>query len=97
MASTHGDIVHKVGEYVVNTKQVFLVSVSLALLSHAQIPGLWGTYEAYGKKGLTGATFPVPEQPLHDSSMGYHLRSGAHFLTEYDWVQYINFADKHLR
>lgn len=54
-------------------------------------------WEAYGKKGLTGDTFPAPEQPLHDSNIGYHLRSGAHLLTEYDWVQYLNFADKHLR
>jgi pimeloyl-ACP methyl ester carboxylesterase len=54
-------------------------------------------WEAYGKKGLTGISFPAPEQPLHDGEIGYHLRSGVHFLTEYDWVQYINFADKHLR
>jgi pimeloyl-ACP methyl ester carboxylesterase len=54
-------------------------------------------WEVYGKKALTGSTFPAPEHPLHDGAIGYHLRSGVHFLTEYDWLQYMNFADKHLR
>lgn len=54
-------------------------------------------WESYGKNGLASAIFPQPEQPLHGGCIGYHLRSGAHFLTEYDWVQYMNFADQHLR
>jgi hypothetical protein len=38
---------------------------------------------------------PDPEKPIHDKT-GYHLRSGKHDLTEYDWVNYMNWADKWL-
>ncbi|MDA3821441.1 MAG: acetylxylan esterase [Bacteroidales bacterium] len=38
---------------------------------------------------------PDPEKPIHDKT-GYHLRSGKHDITEYDWVNYMNWADKWL-
>lgn len=47
-------------------------------------------YRLYGERGLTGE-FPAPETPLHSGQIGYHLRTGEHNLTPYDWQQYIDF------
>ena len=49
----------------------------------------------YGKKGLVGDTFPALETPLHEGSVGYHIRPGKHDLTLYDWSRFMDFADKH--
>jgi hypothetical protein len=51
---------------------------------------------------LLGASSNLPDkQPPADTpvgeSIGYHLRTGPHNLTEYDWQQYLNFADQHLK
>ncbi|MBL8816016.1 MAG: acetylxylan esterase [Planctomyces sp.] len=53
-------------------------------------------YQLFGKEGLTSDTMPGVNQPVM-SSVGYHIRTGAHDVTEYDWEQYLNFADMHLR
>ena len=50
----------------------------------------------YGMKGLVGDTFPAPETPLHEGRIGYHLRTGEHDLTVYDWQRFMDFADRHL-
>lgn len=52
-------------------------------------------YQLLGTEGLTLSEFPAPEQPCH-SIIGYHLRSGKHDITAYDWQQYLHFADQHL-
>ncbi len=53
-------------------------------------------YRLLGTDGL-----PVREQPAVDhpvqGTIAYHVRSGGHDLTDYDWGQYLAFADKHLR
>ena len=48
----------------------------------------------YGKKGLAGDAFPAPDKPLQEGSIGYHLRSGAHDLTPYDWERFMDFTDR---
>ncbi|EPR70949.1 glucuronyl esterase domain-containing protein [Cyclobacterium qasimii] len=49
-------------------------------------------YELYGLKGLG-----TNEMPLPDTSIGneirYHIRSGDHDLTQFDWKQYLQFLD----
>jgi len=52
-------------------------------------------WKLYGLKGLVGDTFPPPDSPLQEGCIGYHLRSGKHDLTLYDWARYMDFADKH--
>ena len=52
-------------------------------------------WELYGKKGLVAQGFPAPENPLQEGCISYHLRTGKHDLTSYDWGVYMDFADRH--
>ena len=52
-------------------------------------------WELYGKKGLVADAFPAPENPLQEGCISYHLRTGKHNLTPYDWKCYMDFADRH--
>ena len=52
----------------------------------------WGLY---GKEGLVADSFPQVETPLQKGCISYHLRSGKHALTAYDWKCYVDFADRH--
>ncbi len=52
-------------------------------------------YELFGKKGLTSPEMPGINSPVM-TTIGYHIRSGGHAVTAYDWDQYIRFADMHL-
>jgi len=53
-------------------------------------------YRLLGTEGLTTKTMPAVNRPV-SGRIGYHIRSGGHDITAYDWQQYMNFADKHLR
>jgi hypothetical protein len=53
-------------------------------------------YRLLGTDGLPAREMPGVDQPIH-GRIGYHVRSGGHALAEYDWRQYLAFADKHLR
>ena len=46
--------------------------------------------------GMATTEMPEPEHPLHEGCIGYHLRTGEHDLTEYDWKNFMDFADKHM-
>ncbi|MBR0066866.1 MAG: hypothetical protein IJQ00_04660 [Kiritimatiellae bacterium] len=52
-------------------------------------------WELYGKKGLVGDRWPDPEKPQQEGCVSYHLRTGKHFLTPYDWDRYMDFAERH--
>lgn len=54
-------------------------------------------YQLFGLKGLNTLTMPAPDQPIQTGHVGYHLRTGKHDLTAYDWGQYLNFGDRHLK
>jgi hypothetical protein len=52
-------------------------------------------YRLFGTDGLTATEWPAVHQPVH-STIGYHLRAGAHDVLDYDWDQWLAFADRHL-
>jgi hypothetical protein len=53
-------------------------------------------YRLLGREGLGVEHLPVRDRPV-GSAIGYHLRRGPHALVAYDWEQYLDFADRHLR
>ena len=55
------------------------------------------TWELYGRKGLVakGGAFPEADRPLQEGCVSYHMRTGKHDLTPYDWNTYMDFADAH--
>ncbi len=54
-------------------------------------------WRLFGLEGLKATTQPPPDSPRQEGNIGYHLRTGKHGLTEYDWKCYMDFADGHLR
>jgi hypothetical protein len=54
-------------------------------------------YKLFGLTGIESTEMPKPDTPLHGGCIGYHIRTGKHNLTEYDWKCYMDFADRHWR
>lgn len=52
-------------------------------------------WELYGEKGLVADSFPSPDSPQQEGCISYHLRTGKHFLSPYDWHRFMDFADRH--
>jgi len=52
-------------------------------------------WELYGRKGLVSDVYPSPMYPIRGGDVSYHLRTGKHDLTPYDWSVYMDFADAH--
>ena len=63
------------------------------------LSGLHATpvYRLLGTDGLPTDTMPDVNRPILDGTIGYHIRTGGHDITTYDWDQYLAFADRHLR
>lgn len=59
--------------------------------------GAGPVYRLLGTDGLPVDTMPAVNRPVLGGTIGYHVRTGGHDLTTYDWDQYLNFADRHLR
>lgn len=57
--------------------------------------------EAYRLLGGSGLINPTGEyieagEQLHEGRVGYHLRTGTHFLSRYDWQRFMMYFDKHM-
>jgi hypothetical protein len=52
-------------------------------------------YELFGQKGIPSMEMPQINQPIHNA-IAYHIRSGKHDVTDFDWEQYIIWANKQL-
>lgn len=53
-------------------------------------------YRLLETDGLAAEEMPSLLQPVV-STVGYHIRPGKHDVTDYDWQQYLTFADEHLK
>ncbi|MEJ6761332.1 MAG: hypothetical protein QNK54_04985 [Candidatus Planktophila sp.] len=53
-------------------------------------------YSLFSREGVNVSDWPEVNTPVGEY-IGYHVRSGVHDVTAYDWEQYIQFATRHLR
>jgi len=53
-------------------------------------------YRLYGLSGLAGRELPAVGQAV-GGVVHYHQRAGKHDITEFDWRQYLDFADRYLK
>jgi len=53
-------------------------------------------YELFGLEGLPSMTMPEVNQPFHNT-VGYHIRTGGHDVTDFDWNAWMDFADMHFK
>ncbi len=51
-------------------------------------------YRLLGTEGIGDVTQPKLNQPVM-KQIGYHVRSGVHDVTSFDWKCYLDFADQH--
>jgi hypothetical protein len=54
-----------------------------------------GVYALYQKTGVPGGPVPALDRSVGDT-VSYHVRRGGHDVTEFDWEQYLDFADRQL-
>ena len=53
-------------------------------------------YQLYGKKGIPSDVIPPVNTPIQNT-VAYHIRTGGHGVTDYDWEQYIKWAKEQLK
>ena len=54
-------------------------------------------FALWGDPAIAPGAMPALEQPLKAGRRAYHVRTGAHNLTPYDWDRFVDFADLHWR
>lgn len=62
------------------------------LACHAASPA----WSAFGKTGfICDVESPVCDKAFHEGTIGYHMRSGGHYLLRTDWNHYMDYRDLH--
>jgi hypothetical protein len=82
-------------------RPVYIASAVEDTWSHPENEYLAGVhaspaYALFGLRGLAETNMPPLDTPLHGGRIGYHVRTGKHNLTPYDWERFMDFADKHV-
>jgi hypothetical protein len=54
-------------------------------------------YRLLAKDGLPAQDWPPVDSPVTEGRIAYHVRSGGHDVTEYDWRQFLRFANRFLK
>lgn len=54
-------------------------------------------YDLYGLPALSNHDMPEVDKPDNSSQVAYHIRSGGHDITAYDWEQFVQFANRHFK
>ncbi|MBT8184133.1 MAG: acetylxylan esterase [Eudoraea sp.] len=52
-------------------------------------------YALYDQNDSISERLPEVNQPIIRGKLGYHIRTGNHDVTPYDWEQFMNFTDLH--
>jgi hypothetical protein len=52
-------------------------------------------YKLFGFDIIKTDTLPEINKPIRTGKMGYHIRTGGHGITRFDWEKYLDFADYH--
>jgi hypothetical protein len=60
------------------------------------VAGAAPVYRLLGKDALESSDMPPLNQSV-GNTVGYHIRAGKHALTDYDWLKYLDFADRHFK
>ena len=54
-------------------------------------------YELYGLKGIVSEKQPAVDTPDQEGMIAYHVHTGGHTVNDYDWEEFIKYADKFLK
>jgi hypothetical protein len=63
-----------------------------------EFSGAWHAGRVYaflGARGLPERRLPAPDVPMR-GTITYHIRTGPHGITRFDWAQFTAFADRHV-
>ena len=50
-------------------------------------------YALFGQPSIAPDAMPAIDTPLIAGMRGYHVRTGGHNLTQYDWMRFVDLAD----